>query len=425
MNILFLYGSAINPERGGVQRVTAVLADEFARRGNGVFYLSLPKNRAETADATRQFFLPNDDYTSAENRAFLKDFLARERIDVLVNQGGTGRDCSFLAETARSAGVALISVVHNGLLDVARNYRASHEHSWEKHGFGFLCAIADFAPVRALLIAAYLRKYRAHFRRLCKNSDVVLLLSDGYKRDLAKYMPNGRCPGNVRAIPNPCSFPMDKSEKDFPEKHSRKELLYVGRVDFSQKRVDLLFSVWRRLEKDFPGWELTIVGGGSNLPEAKRIAKRAGLSRVNFEGFRDSKEYFRRAPIACMTSSFEGFPMALGEAISCGCVPVAFDSYAAARDIIDDGKSGVLVPPMDCEKYAAALAALMRDPALRERFSRAAFEKSKQFSVEFIGDKWLALFEELCSRRDKSSSAGTPLCTSATSAAKENGSQNF
>ena len=403
MNILFLYGSAINPERGGVQRVTAVLADEFARRGNGVFYLSLPKNRADSADAQRQFFLPNDDYASSENRAFLKEFLARERIDILVNQGGLGRACSSLAETAKSKGVALISVAHNGLLDVARNYRASHEHTWKRYGVGFLCAVADFAPVRALLIAAYLRRYRAHFRALCKNSDVVLLLSDGYKQDLAKYMPDGKCPGNVRALPNPCSFPVSESEKNFPEKHFRKELLYVGRVNFSQKRIDLLLSVWRRLEKDFPDWELSIVGGGPDLPEAKRIAKREGLSRVNFEGFRDSKEYFRRAPIVCMTSAFEGFPMTLGEAISCGCVPVAFDSYAAARDIIDDGENGVLVPPMDCEKYAAALAELMRDPALRERLARAAFEKSKQLSVEKIGDKWLALFEELRASRNKNS----------------------
>lgn len=42
MNILFLYGNAIVSRKGGVQRVTEVLANEFARRGNGVFYLALP-----------------------------------------------------------------------------------------------------------------------------------------------------------------------------------------------------------------------------------------------------------------------------------------------------------------------------------------------------------------------------------------------
>ena len=402
MNILFLYGSAINPERGGVQRVTAVLADEFARRGNGVFYLSLPKNRADSADAQRQFFLPNDNYASSENRAFLKEFLARERIDILVNQGGNGRDSSHLAYIAKAVGVPVVSVCHCGLIDSAKNYRAIHETAWKRKKLGWLLPLTDLRFVKKTFLALYKRKYQAHYRELCEKSDRVILLSESFKKEMAFYFDDGRCPETVRVISNPCSFPPPGKVPNPGEK--RRELLFCGRIDFSQKRIDLMLEIWERVQNAFSDWNLTVVGGGVGLNAAKALARKKNLERLNFEGFQDPRAYYERAAIFCMTSAWETFGLVLVEAMNYGCVPVAFDSYAAARDIIDDGENGVLVPPMDCEKYAAALAELMRDPALRERLARAAFEKSKQLSVEKIGDKWLALFEELRASRNKNSS---------------------
>lgn len=114
MNLLFLYGAEINPERGGVQRVTSVLADEFSRRGNGVFYLSLPQNRTANAHAERQFFLPETKFGTPANREFLKNFLREKRIDIVVNQGGNGNECSGLAYAAKDAGVPIVSVCHCG-----------------------------------------------------------------------------------------------------------------------------------------------------------------------------------------------------------------------------------------------------------------------------------------------------------------------
>lgn len=84
----------------------------------------------------------------------------------------------------------------------------------------------------------------------------------------------------------------------------------------------------------------------------------------------------------------------LVEAMNYGCVPVAFNSYAAA-DIIDDGENGILVPPMDCEKYANALAALMRDSARRERMAQAAMKRANSLSASKIAERWENLLKIL------------------------------
>ncbi len=391
MNILFLYGSEILPKKGGVQRVTAVLADEFARRENGVFYLSLSVRCADNeVDLSRQFYLPSKNFGDQENISFFKDFLKKEKIDVVVNQGGNGCDCSRLAYVAKELGISVVSVCHCGLIDSAKNYRAIHEAQWKRRKLGWLLPLTDLPWVKKLFLFLYKKKYQTHYRELCEKSDKVVLLSESFKSEMAFYF-DGTCPENVIAIPNPCSFPLP--EKPISLEDKQKELLFVGRIDFSPKRVDLMLKIWEKLFKKFPDWKLTIVGGGCALEEAKRMVREIKLDRVSFEGFQDPRPYYERATIFCMTSAWETFGLVLVEAMNYGCVPVAFDSYAAAKDIIEDGKNGILVTPMDCEEYAKTLSDLMSRDSVRARLAAAAIKNSKFFSILQIVGKWNDIFK--------------------------------
>lgn len=87
--------------------------------------------------------------------------------------------------------------------------------------------------------------------------------------------------------------------------------------------------------------------------------------------------------------------MVLLEAAAYACVPVAFDSYAAVRDIVADGENGVLVPAFDCEAYVEMLARLMSDAAARERLALAARSRVSDFSASKIAARWEALFTEI------------------------------
>ncbi|MGN0861035.1 MAG: glycosyltransferase, partial [Candidatus Spyradosoma sp.] len=222
----------------------------------------------------------------------------------------------------------------------------------------------------------------------------TVLLSESFLPGFLKHFPKGAAP-RALAIPNPSAY--EGVPVDFAAK--KKELLFVGRMETRVKQPQLLLDAWRKIQERFPEWRLRMVGGGFDFDAVKAHAARLGVERVSFEGFRAPAPFYRDAAIFCMTSAYEGFPNVLVEAANFGCVLVAFDSFAAVRDIISDGENGVLVPAFDTEKYAETLARLMSDAALRERLARAARRDVERFARSRILDRWERFFSEILSAK--------------------------
>ena len=91
----------------------------------------------------------------------------------------------------------------------------------------------------------------------------------------------------------------------------------------------------------------------------------------------------------------EGFGMTLTEAQQNGVVPMAFGSFGAVYDIIEDGKSGFIIPAFDETQYASKLQLLINDYTLRKTMAHNAVESSKKFHIDNIGQKWQELFDSL------------------------------
>ena len=87
--------------------------------------------------------------------------------------------------------------------------------------------------------------------------------------------------------------------------------------------------------------------------------------------------------------------MVLTEAMSFGTIPFAFDSYSAVHDIIEDGKTGVLVKPFSINEYANKLASLMSDEDERNRMSANCITDVTRFSLDNIVNQWEDLFKSL------------------------------
>ena len=87
--------------------------------------------------------------------------------------------------------------------------------------------------------------------------------------------------------------------------------------------------------------------------------------------------------------------MTLMEAIPCGCVPIAFDSYSAVHDIIQSSRNGYIVPNNDIDEYVRVLQELMNNDTLRGELAENAQKDVMRFSRENIAKQWKTLLENL------------------------------
>lgn len=388
MNILFLYSSTINPQVGGVERVTFTLANYFESKGYKVYFLGLTESSYSIKDK-RQFFLPDSSsFISESNIVFFRSFLDEKSINIVINQGGNIPGISKLAYCCKIERVKLISVVHNSLLANIKNFSSVNKSKFEKMGIRWLLPYTDTKIVKNLLLKLYKLKYAKHYKSLCKESDYVFLLSEKYKEELM-FFTDWQSIDNVIGMPNPISFDKIVGIK------KKKEILYVGRINTSQKRVDLLLQIWGLLDDRFADWSLKIVGGGEELESMKVLSSKLNLQNVFFYGFNDPKPFYVPASIFCMTSSFEGLPMTLIEAMQYGVIPVAFNSFLSATDLIDDKVTGCLITPFDINEYVNTLSKLMTSQEDLESYSIAAEERVKKYDLSIIGEQWLNIFKEL------------------------------
>ena len=372
--------------RGGVEKVTKLLSDFFRSKGHSTFFLSFLRTSDYNEDT--QLYLPNsNELFSNENFKYFETVLLSESIDIIINQAGLKTDISEFSYYSRRLPVKLYSVVHNSLLSTAVNFEVVFNSLLNKYHLSFITPILKNKIIKEIVIKLYAFKKKKHYSRLVKNSDVVVVLAEAYLKELAYILKTNRIP-NAIAIPNPIILHPCTKEK-------KKELLYVGRVNRSQKKIDLLLEVWETIYHKNPDWKLNIVGGGEDLEELRESCKEKRMENVYFHGFKDPINYYEDASIFCMTSSFEGLPMTIIEAMSYGVVPILFDSFGAASDLITSGKNGILIPAFNIDCYVSKLQSLMDDSSNLANLRQSAIQSSTKYDMNCIGEKWLKLFNEL------------------------------
>lgn len=185
----------------------------------------------------------------------------------------------------------------------------------------------------------------------------------------------------------------------FKPEDKEKEIIYVGRIDYNQKRVYRVIDTWALLEKKYPDWRLTVVGDGIERKNLENKAKALELKNVSFEGFKSPIEYYKRARILMLTSEYEGFGLVLVEGMSFGVVPAVYGSYSAVYDIVYDGVNGIIFPykkeGFSAERAAEQLQKIMNDDTVYNDMAEKAIETSKRYSVDEIYKSWEETFEKL------------------------------
>jgi glycosyltransferase involved in cell wall biosynthesis len=164
-----------------------------------------------------------------------------------------------------------------------------------------------------------------------------------------------------------------------------------------RKAFDVLLQALGDLRRQELPFELRIAGEGPEAPALQAIAAELDLAkRVQFLGnVTDVPGLLATAHLAVHASKSEGLSNAILEAMAAG-LPVVATAVDGAAEVIEDEKTGILVPPGDPKSLATAIRRLILDPALRGRLGVAARrDVGETCSADGVADAYEAVFREL------------------------------
>jgi GalNAc-alpha-(1->4)-GalNAc-alpha-(1->3)-diNAcBac-PP-undecaprenol alpha-1,4-N-acetyl-D-galactosaminyltransferase len=185
--------------------------------------------------------------------------------------------------------------------------------------------------------------------------------------------------------------PIRKISSNCNELHKDKIVLTIGRL-INSKHHNRLVQLFAHIP--FTDWKLIIVGDDAlkqrNSGILVRLITELQLEdRVLLVGQQsDVDSYLLRSKIFVFTSSSEGFPNVIGEALTAGLPVVSYDCVAGPSEMINDGENGFLIPVFNDELFRNKLQILMENDTLRKDMSRNAIISMEKFSTEHIGQMY-------------------------------------
>ena len=175
----------------------------------------------------------------------------------------------------------------------------------------------------------------------------------------------------------------------------------VARLE-EQKGVSYFLRALPTLRQRWPGLTVLVAGHGTLRQSLEAEAAALGVSGyTRFVGFvSDAAEIMSLMDVVVIPSIWEPFGMVAAEAMSVGRA-VVVSRVGGLPEVVEDGESGLLVPPGEPPALAQAVDRLLADPGLRERLAAAGQQRvAAQFTLEVMAEKMLALYRELLARTD-------------------------
>lgn len=191
---------------------------------------------------------------------------------------------------------------------------------------------------------------------------------------------------NIQVIGNPI-----REINPNPNIFKENIVLTVGRL-IKTKHHDELIKIFAALNPE--NWKLVIVGDDA-IKQQTKVKLEALIKDLNMKhkiilaGKRvDVDDFYNRAKIFAFTSSSEGFPNVIGEAMSAGLPVLAYDCVAGPSDLIVHGETGFLITQHNLQDFKSSLNLLINDESLRLKMGSKSREKIKEFSINRIGQKF-------------------------------------
>ena len=259
---------------------------------------------------------------------------------------------------------------------------------------------------RPLLVARETNSHRARgdlslvqrvtVGRVYRRAAAVVTLSDGVRGELIEDY--RLAPGRVVTIHNPVDiddFQERASGSACPWPDDGSVVVAAGRL-VRQKGFDILLHAFAAMRA--ADTRLAILGEGPDREALTTLAGELGLrDRIIMPGHvADPAPWFAHAAAFALSSRWEGFGHVLVEAMACGAPVVAFDCPHGPVDIIEDGKTGILLPPQDADALTSALDRVLGNRDFARHLSDAGRRAAVRFSAPAIARTYAVLFDDLC-----------------------------
>ena len=221
----------------------------------------------------------------------------------------------------------------------------------------------------------------------CHAADLLFYLSEFSKRDISRayHVPTSKLAVTYAGVDS--FFTANTSRRDRSEDDPF-SLLFCGRLNgpHEQKGVDVLLKSLPLILRHRKVL-LNVIGTGPRLTQYQALAGELGITEhVRFLGFVEHQEmprHYQQADLFVLLSRRESFGLVLAEAMACG-LPVVATTAGAIPEVVEDGVTGVLVPPDDPKTLANAILSLLSDGPRLQAMGRAGVERVRE---RFTWDK--------------------------------------
>lgn len=277
----------------------------------------------------------------------------------------------------------------------------------------FISDRSDFTMKEFALMQAQAPRYQVFHSAFTENGQVNGKLFDVYK-SVKAALANHQLTGLISATRQeaadagkrfattasyaiPVTYIADQQlSKRIPFSQRKKgQLIAVARLT-NVKRLDHLVSTVILLHRKHPNVSLNIYGyddswnNYATSHSLKRLVQdRQAGDYIHFCGYQhDLTAVYETAQIEVLTSSYEGFAMALLEAQGHGCPAVSYDINYGPAEIINDGVSGRLIPAGDTHTLYVVLDELLSNPVKLQRYAAHAQEAAAKYSFDNVAKQW-------------------------------------
>lgn len=375
----------MEPSVGGIQRVTDILTHELIRRGHNVNYLSLqlgPTSPDLTTSAP-QYYINVEEVSDWKSR--IEELLKKLQVEYIISQ--TPNMLTNCALRSISTKAKIVSVFHTQpfLNDnvTRRIILQSKTYNVKQLLFKYISFILP--SLRSIVSGHYEKK---NIIEATSISNKICFISERFYPRVLKHIPDFP-KEKLSAINNPNTFTIcsDKS-------HKENLIVWVGRVDNTNKNTIGFVKIWELLYKSNPTWKAIVAGDGEDLESIKEYARRHKITNIEFIGRCDDvKSLYERAKFVVVTSFSESWCMVLTEGLAHGCVVCAYDTYETVHDIID-GSNGFITEPIS-KAMAERLNIIMNNNQEYKRLTDNTKKTIIKYSVETIVDKWIDLLSSI------------------------------